>query len=97
MRDRIHIRLIVGIGLLVPASVAMAQPEQWLQYHSAREASQIVGDMSLQVLKLRTTKPKGLRAPEIKGQDQLFAKWSTPTVEKGRLWIALGRTQKRFV
>jgi len=40
MRKRIYIQLAVGIGLLILVSQVPAQQEQWLQYHSSREASQ---------------------------------------------------------
>ncbi len=45
MRNKTYMWLTVGISLLVLTSTAVAQEEQWLQYHSEREAQRIVGDM----------------------------------------------------
>jgi len=45
MRNKIYIQIVVGISLLILTSPTGAQDEQWLQYHSEREAQRIVGDM----------------------------------------------------
>jgi hypothetical protein len=95
MGNRTYILLIVGISLLITTSQAPAQEEQWLQYHSTREARQIIGDMSLQTLEISTEKPASVELPQFKGQDQFFAKWSTPMVKSGHLWISLDRTHKK--
>jgi len=60
MRDKTYILLTVGISLLVLTSPAGAQDEQWLQYHSEREAMQIVGDMTRSNLRLTSEKPQGV-------------------------------------
>ena len=95
MGNRTYIWLVVGISLLITTSQAPAQEEQWLQYHSTREARQIIGDMSLQTLELSTEKPAAVELPQFKEQDQFFAKWSTPMVKSGHLWISLDRTHKK--
>lgn len=95
MRKRIYIWVILGINLFVLTSQAVAQQEQWLQYHSGREVSLIGDGMNLQELKLSTEKPSGVELPQFKGENQLFAKWSTPMVKSGHLWIALDQTHKR--
>ncbi|MHC4325295.1 MAG: hypothetical protein ACYSUX_13610 [Planctomycetota bacterium] len=95
MRERIYIQLAVGIVLLILVSQVPAQQEQWLQYHSSREAGQIFGDSGSQRMELSTQKPPGVKLPQFKGHDQLFAKWSTPMVKGGNLWIALDRTHKQ--
>ena len=95
MRKRIYIQLAVGIGLLILVSQVSAQQEQWLQYHSSREAGQILGEVGSQTIKLSTEQPAGVKLPQFKGQGQLFAKWPTPMVKSGWLWIALDRTHKQ--
>lgn len=45
MGSKTYILLTMGISLLVLTSTTRAQDEQWLQYHSEREAHRIVRDM----------------------------------------------------
>ncbi len=89
-----HIRLAVGICLFLILSQAAAQQEQWLQYHSEREA-QLMGDgISMQILQVSAEKPSGVELPQFEGQNLFFIKWSTPMVKSGYLWISLDRTNK---
>jgi len=94
MRNRTCILLAVGISLLVLTSTAGAQDEQWLQYHSEREAQQIVGGMSSSRT-VTSNKPQDVKLPEFKTQQQFFIEWPTPMVKSGRLWIALDRTSEK--
>ena len=95
MKCATHILLGVGIGLLVMTSEAPAQEEQWLQYHSAREVSLLGGGMQSQALELSTEKPLEIKLPQFKSESPFFAKWSTPMVKAGHLWIALDRVHKQ--
>ena len=95
MKGKTYICLAVGITILILTSAASAQDEQWLQYHSSREAGQILGGVGSQTLNLSTALPTGVKLPQFKGQNQLFAKWPTPMVTSGHLWIALDRTHKQ--
>ncbi len=95
MRERIYIQLAMGILLLILVSQVPAQQEQWLQYHSSREAGQILGEVGSQTMQLSTEQPAGVKLPQFKGQKQLFAKWLTPMVKNGWLWIALDRTHEQ--
>jgi len=95
MGDKTYIWLTVGISLLVLTSPAGAQDEQWLQYHSEREAQQIVGDLGSSHLEFPSEKPQGLELPQFKGQEQLFTKWPSPMVKSGYLWIALDCARKQ--
>ena len=63
MRQGIHILLTAGIGLLVCTSATQSQDEQWLQYHSQREAQRIVGSMGMLAPRIRTDKPRGVELP----------------------------------
>lgn len=91
MVKRNYILLAVGISMFVLAISAPAQNEQWLQYHSEQEAYQIIGGMSSN-RPIIPDKPDGVKLPEFKTKQQLFAEWPTPMVKSGRLWIALDRT-----
>jgi len=95
MIKRIYTQLIVGIVLLILVSQVPAQQEQWLQYHSSRDTGQILGGMGLKSLEPTKDKPGGVKLPQFKGQDQLFARWHTPMVKSGHLWVALDRTHKQ--
>ena len=94
MRNRICILLAVGISLLVLTSTSGAQDEQWLQYHSEREAQQITGGMSSSRT-VTPDKPQGVKLPEFKTKQQFFIDWPSPMVKSGRLWIALDRTSEQ--
>lgn len=95
MRRSTYIQLAVGITLLILVSQVSAQQEQWLQYHSSEEASQILGGVASQTLDLSTEKPEGVKLPQFKNQNQFFTKWPTPMVKSGFLWIALDRTHEQ--
>jgi hypothetical protein len=95
MKGKTYICLAVWITLLVLTSAASAQDEQWLQYHSEREAMQIVGDMMRSSLKLTSEKPQGVELPDFKCEEPFFASWSTPMVAGGQLWIAVDRTTEK--
>ena len=97
MKREMYILLTVGISLLALASTVAAQDEQWLQYKCEREAERIVGygDMRTLSLEVSTDKPPGVNLPQFKAENPLFAKWSTPMVKSGFLWIALDRTSEK--
>ncbi len=95
MRNKTYMWLTVGISLLVLTSAAPAQDEQWLQYHSEREAQRIIGDMRTSTLQVLSSKPQGVELPQFKAQQQFFAQWSTPMVKSSQLWIALDRTHEQ--
>ena len=94
MENKIYIWLTVGISLIVLTSEAPAQDEQWLQYHSEREAQRIIGDMGTSTLQVQSSKPQGVELPDFKCDDPFFARWPTPMVASGGLWIAFDRQNK---
>ncbi|MBA7710257.1 hypothetical protein ES703_119195 [subsurface metagenome] len=69
MRNQTCIWLTVGICLLILTSPAPAQDEQRLQYHSEREAQQIVGDMGSSIQELTSEKPQGVELPQFKSME----------------------------
>jgi hypothetical protein len=84
--------VIVCMALLTV--IADAQDEQWLQYHSAREVRLVGFGSSVQYLEIMTDKPAGVEMPQLKSDEPVFAKWPTPMVQNGYLWITLDRTHK---
>ncbi|MCP4450845.1 MAG: hypothetical protein GY809_05245 [Planctomycetes bacterium] len=89
MRNFIYLALVVMLSCLV--SWASAQ-EQWLRYRYSREAtSMTVG--GYQQLELIAEAPEGLAGPDLKGEHVIYAKWSTPMVKAGYLWLALGQSK----
>ncbi len=95
MKGKTYICLAVGITILILTSAARAQDEQWLQYHSEREAMQIVGAMMRSNLRLTSEKPQGVELPDFKTEEPFFASWSTPMVASGQLWIAVDRSTEQ--
>ncbi len=94
MRSTIHFRVAVAVGLLVLISAVSAQEEQWLQYHSANEAWQIIGDMGASSPQPTSEKPQGIELPEFKSKEPLFGRWATPMLEAGGLWMAFDQTRE---
>ncbi|MHC4740054.1 MAG: hypothetical protein ACYS9Y_14190, partial [Planctomycetota bacterium] len=94
MRTRTPIMMVAALITMFAVGSAPAQELQWLQYHSAREARRIVGDMSMHGLELSEVKPVGVELPEFECDEPLFAEWPTPMVKAGQLWIALDRSSK---
>jgi hypothetical protein len=92
MGDKAKILCIASVGVLVLALTAGAQEEQWLQYHSEREAYQIIGDMTMVRPTSVSGKPEDVQLPEFKAAEPYFAKWSTPMAKDGYLWMALDQT-----
>jgi hypothetical protein len=95
MRERFYIQLTAGIALFILVSQVAAQQEQWLQYHSSREAGQILGEAGSQRMQLSSEQPADVKLPQFKGKSQLFAKWNSPMVKSGFLWVALDRTHEQ--
>ena len=95
MKGKTYICLAVGITILILTSAAIAQDEQWLQYHSEREAMQIVGAMTRSNLKLTSEKPQGVELPDFKTEEPFFTSWSTPMVDSGQLCIAVDRSAEQ--
>jgi len=94
MVKSIYVLLIVGIGLPAFTSSAGAEDEQWLQYHSEREAYRIIGGRSSSRTVI-SNKPDNVKLPDFQSKQQFFLDWQTPMVKNGKLWIALDRSSKQ--
>ena len=95
MRNRLHAWLIVGFILFFTVTQATAQEEQWLQYHSQREAQPIIGNTEAAAPTMTTDRPQDVELPAFKSQQQFFTQWSTPMVPSGKLWVALDRSKEQ--
>jgi hypothetical protein len=96
MEKRIRNRFVPLLVLSVlVTSAALAADEQWLAYHSANEARQIVGDIGYQYLQPSSGKPEGLKLPEFKSGEPLFLDWKTPMVASGKIWIAFDKSNPK--
>ena len=62
-------------------------------YRSSREAQSITGIRGYHQLEPVKKAPEGLTRPDLKGEPVIYAKWSTPMVKAGYLWLALGQSK----
>lgn len=82
----------MAIALAGLTEVTTGQQEQWLQYHSAPDAASILQEIDRQRLQATFDKPEDVDLPQFKSDKPLFARWATPMVDSGGLWMALDRT-----
>ena len=72
---------------LVVAGTALAQSEQWLEYHTSNDGR------AYERLKLTTNAPPGVALPRLNAPPW-FARWETPMDPTGGRWLCLDRTHK---
>jgi len=77
---------LIFTGLLLAAS-ALAQSEQWLEYHTTDDPRAYQG------LKLTTNPPPGVALPKLNASPY-FARWKTPMDPAGGRWLCLDRTHR---
>lgn len=82
------------LSVFVIASIAGAQDEQWLQYHSEREADRIVGDMTRARPRIVSNPSEDAQLSQAKSSRPYYAKWFTPMVNSGSLWMAMDRSSE---
>jgi hypothetical protein len=93
MRKMNSFKLVKGPGKwaafagLVLATTALAQPEQWLEYHTSREGQ------ASRWLELTTNPPPNVALPKLNAKP-CFVRWTTPLDPAGGRWICLDRTRK---
>jgi hypothetical protein len=95
MGNKIYIQIVVGISVLILTSAAGAQDEQWLQYHSGSQGQRIIGDMGTSNPKVVSEMPEEVELPTFKCDEPFFARWTTPMVRTGGIWMAFTRGQAR--
>lgn len=74
-------------GMLLAGS-ALAQSEQWLEYHTSSEARSYNG------IQLTTNAPQGVTLPKLISPQPYFAYWKTPMDPSGGRWLCFDRTRK---
>ena len=85
MTKRTNTLIVAVLGVLILATSAGAQDEQWLQYHSEREAQRIIGNMRTVYKGVTTDKPVDVNLPQFKTSQQFFAVWPTTMVKN--VWL----------
>jgi hypothetical protein len=97
MKKRILLRLVPALvpGVLLAGATAVARNEQWLQYHSAREATQIIPDLGRQYLEPSSVRPEGIKLPNFQAGKPLFLEWKTPMTALGRIWMAFDKSNPK--
>jgi hypothetical protein len=76
--------IFAGLAL---ATTALAQPEQWLEYHTSTEGR------AYHQMELTTNPPLGIALPKLNASP-CFARWLTPMDPTGGRWLCLDRTRK---
>jgi hypothetical protein len=87
MNKRVIKQWVVVAGISLIAAAAMAQPEQWLDYHTSSE------NRGYRYLDLTTNAPAGVALPKMEGQIY-YARWKTPMDPSGGRWLCLERSRK---
>mgnify|MGYP006865143306 CR=1 FL=1 len=96
MRTRWYVALILMLNTVWLPFVC-AQEEQWLQYRHSREAQEILRQFGGQMLGLITSRPQEVNLPEVADKDLVFAKWPTPMVERGYVWLLLAKSSPQGI
>ncbi len=78
--------------LLLPATLAVGQQEQWLQYRSAAEARQIVGDMGYNYGQPVSKAPENVKTPDFVADKPLFMEMKSPLAASGSIWLAFDKS-----
>ena len=94
MKTRFLLIIIIGLVNLFWITSSFAEGEQWLQYGSARESSQMTGITAYRELEIIKQAPAGIQLPQLKSKDAIFARWTSPLAKGGGIWLALDRTRK---
>jgi hypothetical protein len=76
-----------GVAAMAAATTALAQPEQWLQYHPRGEGR------GYRWLEITSNAPPNVVLPKLSGP-AYFARWTTPLDPAGGRWMCFDRTRK---
>ncbi len=77
---------LILLSLFLPSGAALAQKEQWLQYHTSRE------ERGYLWLDLTANPPPNVALPKLNAKPW-FARWTTPLDPKGR-WLCFDRSRR---
>ena len=89
------VRHIVWMCIILAATAAGAQEAQRLQYGTDGRLERSLGVYSEVRVRAEPSPPAGLALPRFTGDRPLFAKWITPGVQAGHLWLALDQSAKQ--
>ena len=96
MRRERGIGACVLVCVLLLAGIARAEEQQWLQYRTATEPYRVLGGyVGGRACEVTAEAPEGVSLPKLTGAKPLFAKWVTPMVKAGFLWVALDQSKKQ--
>ena len=96
MEERGHIKRLPTVVLcVVPACAVPAQNAQALQYRSANEARQMIGDIGYQFLQPSAAKPEGIKLPALKSDQPLSLDWKTLMVASGKIWMIFDKSNPK--
>jgi len=88
------IRHMTWMCMLITATAAQAQEAQRLQYGTDGQLERSLGVYAEVRVRAEPSPPEGLAVPTFTGARPLFAKWMTPRVPAGHLWLALDQSAK---
>lgn len=88
------IRQIAWMCMILTVTAAQAQDVQRLQYGTDAQLERSLGVYSEVRVRAEPSPPAGLTVPTFTGARPLFAKWMTPRVPAGHLWLALDQSAK---
>jgi hypothetical protein len=94
MMNQSNTRCVLGVLLLLFASAAAGDEEQWLRYRWSRQAQQVLADVISKELELSGQKPAGVKLPQYDADAPLFARWPTPMIESGGIWVSLDHSRQ---
>jgi hypothetical protein len=89
------IRQIACLCVVLAATAAQAQETQRLQYRTDGQPEGVIGVYAEVRLRADPSPPAGVALPKFSGDRPLFAKWITPMVPAGHLWLALDQSAKQ--
>jgi len=91
------VRHIAWMCMILAATVAQAQEAQRLQYRTDAQPERSLGVYAEVRVRAEPSPPAGLALPKFAGERPLFARWITPMVPAGHLWLALDQSAKQGV
>ncbi len=89
------IRHMAWMGVMLAATATQAQDIQRLEYGTDGSLERSIGVYSEVRVRADPSPPAGLALPKFTGDRPLFAKWITPRVPAGHLWLALDQSAKQ--
>jgi len=89
------VRYIAWMCMVLAATVTQAQEAQRLQYRTDGQPDRVIGVSAEVRLRAEASPPPGVALPKFSGDRPLFAKWITPRVPAGHLWLALDQSAKQ--